>query len=82
MAIKNVAVLAAYLEIDPILEALPTAAENLDISDFDIEVYKKIAKGLGEMSVVGLEKFTNVFGGQKLNKVGKKTSRTLKNIKV
>lgn len=63
MSLKNVAVLAAFLQIDSILDALPAAAEKLGVSDFDIEEYKTIASKLGGTSVVGLEKFISVFGG-------------------
>jgi hypothetical protein len=65
MSIKNVAVLAAYLKIDAILESLPAAAEQIGEADFDIEEYKKIASSLGAMKIVGLDKFVNVFGGGK-----------------
>jgi len=73
MSIKNVAVLAAYLKIDAILESLPAAAEQIGVADFDIEEYKKIASSLGAMKIVGLDKFVNVFGGgQKVQKATKK----------
>jgi hypothetical protein len=69
MSLKNVAVLAAFLQIDSILDALPAAAEKLGVSDFDIEEYKTIASKLGGTSVVGLEKFISVFGGGAKKKV-------------
>merc|ERR1711934_1267110 len=73
MSIKNVAVLAAYLKIDAILESLPAAAEQIGVADFDIEEYKKIASSLGAMKIVGLDTFVNVFGGvQKSQKATKK----------
>lgn len=74
MSLKNVAVLAAFLQIDSILEALPAAAKKLGVSDFDIEEYKTIASKLGGTSVVGLEKFISVFGGgaKKKNQAGQK----------
>lgn len=74
MSLKNVAVLAAFLQIDSIIEALPAAAERLCVSDFDIEKYKTIASSLSGTSVVGLEKFISVFGGgaKKKNQAGQK----------
>jgi len=69
MSIKNVAVLAAYLKIDAILESLPAAAEQIGVADFDIEEYKKIGSSLGELKIVGLDKFVNVFGGGQNKKV-------------
>ncbi len=69
MSLKNVAVLAAFLQIDSIIEALPAAAERLCVSDFDIEKYKTIASSLSGTSVVGLEKFISVFGGGAKKKV-------------
>lgn len=69
MSLKNVAVLAAFLQIDSILDALPAAAERLEVSDFDIEEHKTIASKLGGTSVVGLEKFISVFGGGAKKKV-------------
>jgi len=71
MSIKNVGVLAAYLEIDAILESLPAAAERIGVADFDIEECKKIGSNLGELKIVGLDKFVNVFGGGP-NKKGSK----------
>ncbi|CBY34152.1 unnamed protein product [Oikopleura dioica] len=72
MSIKNVAVLAAYLKIDAILESLPAAAEQIGVADFDIEEYKKIGSSLGGLKIIGLDKFVNVFGGGQNKKGSKK----------
>ena len=44
MNIKNIAVLAAYLEIEPIMDLLPGLAEQLNVDDFnlvELKVYLK-----------------------------------------
>merc|ERR1719153_1064145 len=56
-SIKNITVLAAYLEIDPILNMASDLAGKLGVTDFDLEALKKIGTGLPEMSVDGLKKF-------------------------
>lgn len=63
MSIKNVAVLAAYLEINPLLELLPDLATQLSVADFNLDELKNAAGELPEMSVDGLKKFVEAGFG-------------------
>ena len=40
MNIKNIAVLAAYFDIEPIMELLPGLAEQLNVDDFNMDELK------------------------------------------
>ena len=63
MSIKNVAVLAAYLEINPLLELLPDLASQLSVTDFNLDDLKNAAAELPDMSVDGLKKFVEAGFG-------------------
>lgn len=62
-SIKNITVLASYLEVTPILEKIPSLAEQMGVSDFDFEDLKKKASDLPEMTVDGLKKFVDAGFG-------------------
>jgi len=63
MNIKNIAVLAAYLEIEPIMDLLPGLAAQLNVDDFDMTVLKSAGEALPEMTVDGLKKFVEAGFG-------------------
>merc|ERR1711962_1355911 len=62
-SIKNVAILASYLDMSPVLEKIPSLAEQMGVSDFDFEDLKKKASELPEMTVDGLKKFVDAGFG-------------------
>merc|ERR1711962_1289376 len=62
-SIKNVAILASYLDMTPVLEKIPNLAEQMGVSDFDFEDLKKKASELPEMTVDGLKKFVDAGFG-------------------
>ena len=90
MSIKNVAVLAAYLEINPLLELLPDLASQLSVTDFNLDDLKNAAAELPDMSVDGLKKFVEAGFGtttkmrtgdkRKNQNVKKESSRCLRNV--
>lgn len=57
MNLKNVGVLAHYLEIEPITSRLQDLAGQLGISDYPEDDLKSKAASLGHLKVVGLDKF-------------------------
>ena len=62
-SIKNITVLASYLEMSPVLEKIPSLAEQMGVADFDFEDLKKKASELPEMTVDGLKKFVDAGFG-------------------
>lgn len=57
MNLKNVGVLAHYLEIEPITSRLQDLAGQLGISDYPEDDLKAKAASLGHLRVVGMDKF-------------------------
>ena len=55
--------MAAYLEMTPVLEKIPSLAEQMSVADFDFEDLKKKASALPEMTVDGLKKFVDAGFG-------------------
>ena len=62
-SIKNITVLASYLEMSPVLDKIPSLAEQMGVADFDFEDLKKKASELPEMTVDGLKKFVDAGFG-------------------
>ena len=59
--------------MDPVLEKLPSLAEQMGLSDFDFDDLKKKASELPEMTVDGLKKFVDAgFGTVTKMKTGDK----------
>ena len=63
LSIKNIAVLGAYLEMNPLLELLPDLASQLNVDDFNLDELKNVAAELPDMTVDGLKKFVEAGFG-------------------
>lgn len=77
-SIRNITVLSAYLGLEPVLEKMEEMAKKLKVKDFNLEDLKTKGEGLGELKVVGLEKFIAAGFGNK-PKAGDKRKNFSKN---
>lgn len=65
LSLANIAVLSAFLGLEPILAKLPELASDLGVADFPLDELREKGKNLGEMKVVGLDKFISAGFGNK-----------------
>lgn len=77
-SIRNITVLAAYLGLEPVLEKMEEMAKKLKVKEFNLEELKTKGEELGELKVVGLEKFIAAGFGNK-PKAGDKRKNFTKN---
>lgn len=78
-SIRNITVLAGFLGLEPVLAKVTDLAIELGIEDFPLEELTTKGKNLGEMKVVGLDKFISAGFGNKIRTGDKRKNYTKNN---